>query len=65
MATICELIDAAEDARRAARAAEGALKRGDYSTAEVLLDRADVLIDLSALDEWDGEEVESAPALAA
>jgi hypothetical protein len=51
--TISELLESAEDAQRAARAAEGALKRGDYEAAEALLDRADSLIVLWALpDGW-------------
>jgi len=57
VATICELIEWAEDSGRAARAAEGALKRGDYSAAEVLLDRADSLISLWSRDSWDAETV--------
>ena len=39
-----------EDCVRASRAAEGALKRADFSSAEVLLDRADSLIALWTLD---------------
>jgi len=63
--TICELIDAAEDSRRAARAAEGVLKRGDYSTAQALLDRADSLIDLASVDGWEEDDAELPLALAA
>ena len=65
MAPICELFEAAEDARRAARAAEGALKRGDHSTAEALLDRVDSLIDLASAGNWHEDEMESPLSLAA